>query len=92
MFSFPIVLFYLVTTSWILTSSAYVRIQSIKSTNKKNGTTEFGNYRDISLVSHAGKKVLHEVVAWRIGDQCEAKGDCYRRSNASFGRVARRWT
>ena len=35
--------------------------------------TECGNYRGISLVSHAGK-VLLEANARRLGDYCEAKG------------------
>ena len=40
----------------------------------KNGDkTECGNYRGISLVSHAGKVVL-KVVARRLSAYCEAKG------------------
>ena len=41
--------------------------------HKKGDTTECGNYRGISLVSHPGK-VLLEVVARRLGAYCEAKG------------------
>ena len=40
---------------------------------KKSDKTECGNYRGISLVSHAGK-VLLKVVARRLGAYCEAKG------------------
>ena len=40
---------------------------------KKGDKTECGNYRDISLVSHAGK-VLLKVVARRLSAYCEAKG------------------
>ena len=35
--------------------------------------TECGNYRDVSLVSHAGKVVL-KVVARRLSAHCETKG------------------
>ena len=41
--------------------------------HKKGDKTECGNYRGISLVSHAGK-VLVKVVARRLGAYCEAKG------------------
>ena len=39
---------------------------------KKGNKTECGNYRGISLVSHAGKMLL-KVVARRLGAYCEAK-------------------
>ena len=41
--------------------------------HKKGDKTECGNYRGISLASHAGK-VLLKVVARRLGAYCEAKG------------------
>ena len=41
--------------------------------HKKGDKTECGNYRGISLVSHASK-VLLKVVARRLGAYCEAKG------------------
>ena len=41
--------------------------------HKKGDKTECGNYRGISLVSHAGK-VLLAVVARRLSAYCEAKG------------------
>ena len=41
--------------------------------HKKGDKTECGNYRGISLVSHAGK-VLLKVVARRLRAYCEAKG------------------
>ena len=41
--------------------------------HKKGEKTECGNYRGISLVSHAGK-VLLKVVARRLSAYCEAKG------------------
>ena len=41
--------------------------------HKKGDRTECGNYRGISLVSHAGKVFL-EVVARRLIGYCEAKG------------------
>ena len=41
--------------------------------HKKGDETEYGNYRGISLVSHAGK-VLLKVVARRLSAYCEAKG------------------
>ena len=41
--------------------------------HKKGDKTECGNYRGISLVSHAGK-VLLKVVARRLSVNCEAKG------------------
>ena len=41
--------------------------------HKKDDKTECGNYRGISLVSHAGK-VLLKVVARRLSACCEAKG------------------
>ena len=45
----------------------------IKILHKKGDKTECGNYRGISLVSHAGK-VLLKVVARRLSAYCEAKG------------------
>ena len=41
--------------------------------HKKGDKTECGNYRGISLVSHAGKALL-KVVARRLSAYCEAKG------------------
>ena len=41
--------------------------------HKKGDKAECGNYRGISLVSHAGK-VLLKVVARRLSAYCEAKG------------------
>ena len=41
--------------------------------HKKGDKTECGNYRSISLVSHAGN-VLLKVVARRLSAYCEAKG------------------
>ena len=41
--------------------------------HKKGDKTECGNYRGISLVSHAGKVNL-KVVARRLSAYCEAKG------------------
>ena len=41
--------------------------------HKKDDKTECGNYRGISLVSHAGKVVL-KVVARRLSAHCEARG------------------
>ena len=41
--------------------------------HKKSYKMECGNYRGISLVSHAGK-VLLKVIARRISDYCETKG------------------
>ena len=41
--------------------------------HKKGDKTECGNYREISLVSHAGK-VLLKMVARRLSAYCEAKG------------------
>ena len=41
--------------------------------HKKGGKRECGNYRGISLVSHAGKALL-QVVARRLSAYCEAKG------------------
>ena len=41
--------------------------------HKKGDKTECGNYRGISVVSHAGK-VLLEVVAKRLSVYCEAQG------------------
>ena len=38
--------------------------------HKKKDRTEFGNYRGISLVAHAGK-VLLKVIAGRLADYCE---------------------
>ena len=42
-------------------------------TNKESDKTECGNYRDISLVSHAGK-VLLKVVARKLRAYCEDSG------------------
>ena len=55
--------------------------------HKKGDKTECGNYRCISLVSHAGK-VLLRVVARRLSAYCEVKGllpeeQCGFRSNRS---------
>ena len=41
--------------------------------HKKGDKTECGNYRGISLVSHAGK-VLFKVVARKLSAYCKAKG------------------
>ena len=41
--------------------------------HKKGDKTQCGNYRGISLVSHAGKALL-KVAARRLGAYCEAKG------------------
>ena len=41
--------------------------------HKKCDKTEYGNYRNISLVSHAGK-VLFKVIARRLSASCEANG------------------
>ena len=41
--------------------------------HKKGDKTECGNYRGISLVSHAGK-ALPKVVARRLSAYCEAEG------------------
>ena len=41
--------------------------------HKKGDKMECGNYRGISLVSHAGKALL-KVVARRLSAYCEAKG------------------
>ena len=41
--------------------------------HKKGDKTECGNYRSITLVSHAGKVIL-KVVARRLSAYCEAKG------------------
>ena len=45
----------------------------ITALHEKDNKTECGNYRGISLVSHAGK-VLLEVVTRRLSAYCEAKG------------------
>ena len=58
--------------------------------HKKGDKTECGNYRGISLVSHAGK-VLLKVVARRLSACCEAKGllpeeQCgFRRNRSTTG-------
>ena len=44
----------------------------IKVLHKKKDRTECGNYRDISLVAHAGK-VLLKIVATRLSAYCEAR-------------------
>ena len=59
----------------------------ITALHKKGDKTECGNYRGISLVSHAGK-VLLKVVARRFSTHCEAKGllpeeQCRFRTNRS---------
>ena len=41
--------------------------------HKKGDKTEYGNYRGISLVSHAGKVLLKEV-ARRLSAYCEVEG------------------
>ena len=45
----------------------------IKVLHKKKDRTECSNYRDLSLVAHAGK-VLLKIVANRLGDFCEEAG------------------
>ena len=55
--------------------------------HKKGDKTDCGNYRGISLVSHAGK-VLLKVVARRLSAYWKRR-DCYRRSSAGFDRIAR---
>ena len=55
--------------------------------HKKGDTTEGGNYRGISLVSHAGKVIL-KVVARRLTLTVRRR-DCYRRISAGFDRIAR---
>ena len=50
--------------------------------HKKGDKTEFGGYRGISLVSHAGKVLLKVALTVR-------RRDCYQRSNAGFNRIAR---
>ena len=54
---------------------------------KKGDKTECGNYRGISLVSHAGN-VLFKVVARRLSASVRRR-DCYRKSSAGFHRIAR---
>ena len=54
---------------------------------KRGDKTERGNYRGISLVSHAGK-VLLKVVA-RHSALTVRRRDYYRRSSAGFDRIAR---
>ena len=54
---------------------------------KKGDKTERGNYRGISLVSHAGE-VLLKVVARDLALTVRRR-DSYRKSNASFDRIAR---
>ena len=44
----------------------------IKFLHKKKDSTEYGNYRDISLVAHAGK-VLLKIVATRLSAYCDAR-------------------
>ena len=55
--------------------------------HKKGDKTECGNYRGISLVSHAGKVIL-KVVARRLTLTVRRR-DCYRRISAGFDRIAR---
>ena len=45
----------------------------IRVLHQKGDKTECGNYRGISLVSHAGK-VLFKVVGRKLSAYCEAKG------------------
>ena len=60
--------------------------------HKKGDKTECGNYRGISLVSHAGK-VLLKVVARRLSACCEVKGllpeeQCgFRRNRSTTGMI-----
>ena len=42
----------------------------IMALHKKKDRTEFGNYRGISLVAHAGK-VLLKIIARRLSEYCE---------------------
>ena len=51
--------------------------------------TECGNYRGISLVAHAGKKVLLKIVT-RHSAYCEAKR-LRLEEQYGFARTARRW-
>ena len=46
---------------------------TIKVLHKKKDRTECSNYRDLSLVAHAGK-VLLKIVANRLGDFCKEAG------------------
>ena len=55
--------------------------------HKKGEKMECGNYRGISLVSHAGK-VLLKVLPGGSALTVRRK-DCYRRSSAGFDRIAR---
>ena len=41
--------------------------------HKKKNRTEYGNYRGISLVAHAGK-VLLKIIARRLSEHCECVG------------------
>ena len=41
--------------------------------HKKKDVTEYGNYRGISLVAHAGK-ILLKIIARRLSDYCERLG------------------
>ena len=41
--------------------------------HKKKDRTEFGNYRGISLVAHAGK-ILLKIIARRLSEYCERVG------------------
>ena len=65
----------------------HLHIVRLKPLYKKGDKTECGNYRGISLVSHAGK-VLLKVVARRLSAYCETKGllpeeQCWFRPNRS---------
>ena len=41
--------------------------------HRKKDRTEFGNYRGISLVAHAGK-ILLKIIARRLSEYCERVG------------------
>ena len=56
---------------------------TIKVLHKKKDRTDFGNYRGISLVAHAGK-VLLKVIAGRLSDYCERE-DILPEEQCGFG-------
>ena len=59
---------------WYPCMTIYVSVHAVITVlHKKGDKTECGNYRVISLVSHAGK-VLLNVVARKLSAYCEAKG------------------